>query len=100
MHGVWRYVAESVQGTQHDADGTSCQDACRVNLLGEPETALVACVADGAGSSKHSAAGAELACQAIIDCATSYFQSTGSLAELTASDVLAWCDTAHQALCD
>jgi hypothetical protein len=100
MDHVWRFVAESVRGTQHDADGTSCQDACRVHLLGEDPPALVACVADGAGSSKHSAIGAELACRSIVDCATAHFQSAGTLGDLTADYVLGWCDAARQAVCD
>jgi hypothetical protein len=97
---VWRYVAESVQGTQHDADGTPCQDACLVRLLGDAQDTLVACIADGAGSSKHSAIGARLACQAMLQGATSHFESAGSFAELSADHVLEWCDKAYGVISD
>jgi hypothetical protein len=98
---MWRYVAESVQGAHHVVDGTPCQDASQVRVLSKgADTALVACSADGAGSAKHSAIGAELACKSIIECAATFFEEVGSFKNLTAEAVLSWCDSARLAVCD
>jgi hypothetical protein len=61
----WRVAAAAVAGTSHLSSGESCQDEFRtriaINSCGEP--ALVVCVADGAGSARMGAAGANLACR-------------------------------------
>jgi hypothetical protein len=75
-----------------------------VLLLGEatPRT-LVACVADGAGSAKHSEVGSSIACHSIIENATKYFETNGGIEKLQLDDILAWCEDArsriHDAAC-
>lgn len=93
---MWRHIAHSVQGLRHIADGTSCQDSCRVGILGdEPHTALVVCIADGAGDSPYSDVGSSLACESIHQSAAEYFESKRSFAGLTSDEVLQWCDAAR-----
>jgi hypothetical protein len=58
----WRVAAASVVGAAHLREGTPCQDAHRWALL--PNGAMVAAVADGAGSAPRSATGAALAVRA------------------------------------
>jgi hypothetical protein len=96
---VWRHISQSVSGRHHRNEGAECQDSCLVRLLGdEPDVALVACVADGAGSCAFSAFGAQLACQSIIQCAESHFAANGGLAGLDAEAVLQWCDEARRSI--
>jgi serine/threonine protein phosphatase PrpC len=98
---VWRHIAQSVQGHHHRAEGTPCQDSCLVRVLGdEADGALVACVADGAGSSQHSEVGAGLACESVIQCAAAHFDQNGSFANLQASDAIEWCEIARRRICD
>ena len=59
----WRTVAVSEVGASHLKDDLPCQDACRVHVT--PST-LIACVADGAGSGKHSAIGSRAAVNAFV----------------------------------
>lgn len=64
FEGQWRWAAASVVGTTHRATGTVCQDAHAVAV--RPDGALVAAVADGAGSARHSARGAAAAVAAAV----------------------------------
>jgi len=57
--GGWRAIAASVPGTGHLRAGLGCQDAHLWQAL--PEGALVAAVADGAGSAPHGDVGARTA---------------------------------------
>ena len=104
---MWRHIAESVQGTNHSAAGTPCQDSCAVHILGDgAEAALIACIGDGAGYVKYGDIGSRLACQSVIESASSHFEMHSSFADLQTSDVLKWCEIArtriaeHAALCD
>jgi hypothetical protein len=90
---VWRHIAQSLQGSSHIADGTSCQDSNGVRLFGEDEAStLVACVADGAGSAKYSDVGSSLACTAILENAASHFGEFGGFGNFDRDDALRWCD--------
>lgn len=90
---MWRHIAQSLQGSSHIADGTSCQDSNGVCLLGDDEACtLVACVADGAGSAKHSDAGSSIACQSILENAASHFGEFGGFGNFNRDDALRWCD--------
>ncbi len=104
---MWRHIAESVQGTNHSAAGTPCQDNCAVRVLSDgAEAALVACIGDGAGYVRHGDIGSRLACQSIIESASSHFETHRSFADLKSRDLLQWCEAAratiteHAALCD
>ena len=69
---MWRHIAQSLQGPSHVDEGTPCQDTHGVRVLGEaPHGVLIACVADGAGSAKHSEIGSAIACEAILEHAAS-----------------------------
>lgn len=52
---LWTYTGQSVIGTSHQKLGLPCQDACQIAMR---DQRLVAVVADGAGSVKHSDVGA------------------------------------------
>lgn len=94
---MWRHISQSVPGRHHRGEGAACQDSCLVILLGEePNAALVACVADGAGSCAFSELGAQLACQTIIQCAEAHFAAHGELTGLDEETVLQWCDEARR----
>ena len=89
---MWRHIAQSLQGPSHLVGGTPCQDTHVVDIVGnEPRRALIACVADGAGSSQHSDIGSGIACETILRHATGFLE-TQELSELQFEDVLLWCD--------
>jgi hypothetical protein len=90
---VWRHIAQSLQGSSHIADGTSCQDSNGVRLFGEDDACtLVACVADGAGSAKHSEIGSSIACTTILENAAAHFGEFGGFGSFDREDALRWCD--------
>jgi hypothetical protein len=92
---VWRHIAQSLQGPSHLDDGTPCQDKHGVRVLGDgSQGLLIACVADGAGSAKHSEIGATLACEAILDHAARFLE-VNHLVELETYEVLKWCNDAR-----
>jgi len=67
-----------------------------VRLLGEgASSALVACVADGAGSSKYSNEGSAIVCGTIEENAHKYFEEHGGFDNLDREDVVKWCDDAR-----
>ena len=93
---MWRHIAQSLQGSSHLADGTSCQDCNGVRLIGDAEAStLVACVADGAGSAKLSAVGSSIACEAIVENASTHFGEFGGFGNFSREDALRWCDDAR-----
>jgi hypothetical protein len=98
---MWRHIAQSVQGSGHVANNSPCQDSCAVRMLGSgAESALVACVADGAGSTKHGGTGAATACESIVESAAAFLQEKNSFAELETKDLIAWCDEARRKIAD
>jgi len=98
---VWRHIGQSLQGSSHQADETPCQDTHGVRLLGKaPPRTLVACVADGAGSAKHSEVGSSIACHSIIENAAKYFEVNGGIDNLGLEDVVAWCEDARSRIMD
>lgn len=89
---MWRHIAQSLQGPSHQQDNTPCQDAHAIRFIGEcAHPALVACVADGAGSARQSDVGSTIACTAILEHATRFLESN-DVGALHAEDVLRWCD--------
>jgi hypothetical protein len=88
---VWRHIAQSLQGPSHLDGGTPCQDTHAVRIVGEPHHTLIACVADGAGSAKHSEIGSAIACETILEHATRFLESN-SLSAMQMEDALVWCD--------
>ncbi|TWU29475.1 PP2C family serine/threonine-protein phosphatase [Bythopirellula polymerisocia] len=96
MASVWRPIFRSVQGASHLADEIPCQDNSRVRILdGKSDGTLVACVADGAGSAKHSAVGSLVACSAIVECIDAYMEKHGTIANVEESHILQWCEVAR-----
>jgi serine/threonine protein phosphatase PrpC len=96
---VWRHIAQSVVGRNHSGDDASCQDTCVVRVVGEGDASvLVACVADGAGSSPHSAVGAQLACDSIMQAVVAHFDKHGRLDNLDAAEFVPWLDAARDVL--
>jgi hypothetical protein len=98
---VWRHIGQSLQGSSHLGDGTPCQDSHRVCVLGDGEIpTLVACVADGAGSAKHSELGSSIVCTTIIENATKNFEENGKIEKLQFDEVVRWCDDARARIND
>jgi hypothetical protein len=88
----WRYAFTSVVGTSHIRDELPCQDAsdCQVLHTQAGTPVLVALVADGAGSARHSAEGAQLACTLLCDEIATLLDTGGAIEELTRDFVVAW----------
>ena len=96
MAVAWRHISRSVQGESHVADGTPCQDSSRVRRLdGKAAGTLVACVADGAGSAKHSGVGSLAACNAVLESVDAFLEADGKINDLAAKDAIKWCDLAR-----
>jgi len=95
---MWRCIAGSVTGPSHERTGAPCQDSQLTRVLSRlGEGALVACVADGAGSASMSQDGSALACEAVVELATAYYdEHEGSFAGVTAEDALAWTREARE----
>jgi len=80
----------------HAAEGSPCQDHCRARVLGGgADSAIIACVADGAGYSEQGDVGSEIACESVAESLTTYYEQTGSFADVATVDVLRWCETAR-----
>lgn len=60
--------------------------------------ALVACVADGAGTAALSSLGARLACEAIVELAANRFETRCTLADLQPSEAVQWCERIRRRL--
>lgn len=94
---VWRHIAHSLRGPSHAAEDTPCQDSNAIRVLGENASiSLLACVADGAGSSKYSDEGSSIACNAIVENAIAFCKEHGSLVSLKYDDIIEWCDDARR----
>ena len=61
---------------------------------------LVACVADGAGSAKHSQIGSSLACNTILERASKHFAERGGMVDVGLDEILQWCDDARERIQD
>ncbi|MBX3426524.1 MAG: protein phosphatase 2C domain-containing protein [Pirellulales bacterium] len=93
----WRFLAQSVTGASHAAAELPCQDSHAVAVVGEGDAAaLVACVADGAGSAPHSDQGSAIACESLLASARRHYAEAGSFAELDEPTVVAWVAEARQ----
>lgn len=60
----------------------------------------MACIADGAGSARHSDVGSTLACATIAEKAAEYFAEHGQFDSLMREDALRWCDAARARIKD
>jgi len=65
---MWRFAAGRATGSSHEKLGKPCQDRFACAAL-EPQDALIAVVADGAGTAGHAHVGAELAVATMSDLA-------------------------------
>jgi hypothetical protein len=64
-----------------------------VRFIGDGASgALVACIADGAGTASLSDVGARTACESIIKCALRHLESHRTLATLQPADLIEWCE--------
>ena len=96
---MWRFVCQSVQGARHRLDGSECQDHCLVRFIGDAANgALIACVADGAGTSSLSGIGSRLACESILESAAQRFETHRTLATIEPAEVIQWCDRTRRAM--
>ena len=98
---MWRYIAQSQQGSSHVADDIRCQDSNRVCIVGEnAASTLIACIADGAGSAQHSDVGSRIACETVIEKARACFDEHGGFDEMQRDDALIWCEEIQQRIHD
>ena len=90
--GGWRYIAASVIGTSHEKTGGACQDAndCQIYALPAGEEALLAVVADGAGSAVCGGEGAAKACRALVGLMKKHFASGRTVDQVTRDTVGSW----------
>lgn len=96
---MWHHIAHSLRGPSHLAEDGPCQDSNVVKVLGaDASLSLLACVADGAGSSKYSDEGSSIACNAILENAVSFFNDRKSFEGLKYDDIIAWCEDARNRL--
>ena len=63
--GAWKVMAVSIAGTSHATRGLSCQDASYCVVLNG--SVVVGAVADGAGSARRGADGAQIAVRAAVE---------------------------------
>lgn len=90
---MWRFVCQSVRGGCHRSDSSACQDYGVVRFIGDAANgALVACIADGAGTAALSDVGARTACESIVKCALRHLESHHTLATLQPADLIKWCE--------
>ncbi len=98
---MWRHIGQSLQGSSHLTDSTPCQDNHSVRVLGEDGSrTLVACVADGAGSAKHSELGSSIVCMSMMENATKFFESNGGFDNLEFETLVKWCEDARMRILD
>ncbi len=72
-----------------------------MRLLGEEgSSTLVACVADGAGSAKHSELGSSIVCNTVIENAARHFETHGTLENIELAHAIEWCADARQRILD
>jgi hypothetical protein len=88
----WRYAFTSVIGTSHSSSGVPCQDAsvCEVLQGIQDKEVLFAVAADGAGSAIYAEAGANLACDTILENVKTFLQENGSVKNLSKETVTGW----------
>src|SRR5438046_3428419 len=79
MVPIWRILGASVTGTSHYRMGRGCDDA-HAYRIGDNNMLLLA-VADGAGSAKMSALGAQTAVQKALDVAEQTISQQGEPVE-------------------
>lgn len=87
----WRFALASVVGASHVRLGTDSQDraACEVLIDVAGEQALIAVVADGAGSAVASSVGAQLTCDSWLQLGRLHVLNR-TVADLDADAVCAW----------
>ena len=76
----WKAIARSAIGTSHIKQQMPCQDYSAYKIIND---AIIGVVADGAGSAKHSEAGAKLAVNTVLKIITE--QDIANIAELYSS---------------
>jgi Protein phosphatase 2C len=100
MH-AWRVAAASAIGTSHVASGAKCQDAHDFGVFdASGEQTLILVVSDGAGSARHSDAGAQCAVFTVRREIETYFDRSGTFDKLTREVAASWLDRVQQALRD
>ena len=79
---TWRIVGTSEVGTSHTETGAECQDRWLAQVEMDPAKPplLTIFVADGAGSSQHGGAGAELAVKAAVAFVGEHYANAGEYA--------------------
>ncbi|MCL4508430.1 MAG: protein phosphatase 2C domain-containing protein [Chloroflexi bacterium] len=94
MNGSWRYAFASVTGASHRERHLPCQDASACTLVpgAVGTSALVAVIADGAGSTVHGGDGAQLACTLFIESARAALEGAASTHDLPWDFVPTWLD--------
>ncbi|MFN4243465.1 MAG: PP2C family serine/threonine-protein phosphatase [Tepidisphaerales bacterium] len=98
---MWKIVRCVSTGREKPPTKTVCQDALHVMKFERPESVLVACCADGAGSATLGDVGAKLACRQTGKAAERFIKSAGKagLAEPPGRAVVeGWLESARRSL--
>jgi len=92
----WRWIGRSVRGTSHVRAGTPCQDACRIDRVGEgPDGAVLVLVcADGAGSAPLSQEGSLRAVRSVVASAANFVLHGGRVSDLDDAALAGWFEVA------
>lgn len=91
MGESWRIGCVSTIGSSHEKSGTPCQDSSRWSVLTDhPDTPLLLCVSDGAGSAKRSDEGSAHACDEFINHFSDLLGRGVRCADLVEREFRAW----------
>jgi len=97
---MWRFVADSVDGTSHRRQGVICQDSHQVTSLRvDHGEFLISACSDGAGSAKESHIGSKLAVEQVSRLVTEYLQAGHSFSHMTPEHVRSWLKDVRGELC-
>src|SRR5689334_12160819 len=94
----WRAIGASVSGTSHLRRDTPCQDAHRLEIVGDEDPVVVLIASDGAGSASRSEEGSALACQEMRDNIRLYLEEGGRVEDVTRERALSWLENAATAV--
>lgn len=88
----WKIIQASITGTSHSSASKECQDECLATTLTAPdgEDIFIGLIADGAGTAKHAAIGARIACESGMAAIAGWIHQVGSFFDINPADVTIW----------
>ena len=94
---MWKLIFDSAAGVSHERSGLPCQDYCLGQVVETPQgPILIVVCADGAGSASHSALGARIACDIVLDRVWEWIKDAEfSTEQITRGQIQAWFEAAR-----